>query len=263
MKKIFIFGALVTIAASCCQQKNDVEAENQNHLLLAAAWYQQSAEMRACYYQAYRMAQLALTENLKNYKGDKHPAVVLDIDETVLDNSPFEARMVADNTPYSDSLWHCWTNRACAIALPGAVEFVNFAKQQGVDVYFISNRADNERNTTLRNLSEAGMPTDSANLLTIAPGEGSCKDSRRAQVAETHEILLFVGDALGDYSSLFDRRNASLALDVVDSLKADFGTRFIVLPNPMYGEWENAIYRSKSAKKRNEKNKALIDLFRI
>jgi len=254
-----VLAAIVFTAVSCCHK----ETENQNQLLLSTAWYQQSAEMRACYYQAYRMAQLALAENLRNYHGEKRPAVVLDIDETVLDNSPFEAKMVTDNTPYNDSLWKQWTDRAEAVALPGAVQFISFAKQQGVDVFFISNRTNSERITTLKNLADVGIPTDSASLLTVAPGQSSCKDSRREQVAATHEILLFIGDALGDYTSLFDRRNASLALSVADSMQADFGTRFIMLPNPMYGEWENAIYRAKSAKTRTEKNRTILERFRI
>ena len=263
MNKRLIFGAFAALAmtaTSCCRQP---ETDNQNQLMLATAWYQQSAEMRACYYQAYRMAQMALTENLRNYKGDKRPAVVLDIDETVLDNSPFEAKMLVDNLAYNDSLWRVWTDRADAAPLPGAADFIGFAKQNGVDVFFISNRKDEERATTLQNLAAAGMPTDSACLLTIAPGQSSCKDSRREQVMQTHEILLFVGDALGDYSSLFDRRDASLALALADSLQADFGTRFIVLPNPMYGEWENAIYRAKGAKSRSEKNKTMLERLKL
>lgn len=262
MKRTLIFGAfaaLILMSASCCRK---TETDNQNQLLLATAWYQQSAEMHACYYQAYHMAQLALDNNLLNYKGDKRPAVVLDIDETVLDNSPFEAGMLAANLPYSDSLWKVWTDRAEAAPLPGAVEFISYAKQKGADVFFISNRKDNERARTLQNLAAAGMPTDSAFLLTIAPGESSCKDLRRQKVSETHEILLFVGDALGDYTSLFDRRDASLALSLADSLQADFGTRFIMLPNPMYGEWENAIYRANGAKSRSDKNKAILELLK-
>lgn len=263
MKKTLIFGAFaafILMSASCCRK---TEPDNQNQLLLATAWYQQSAEMRACYYQAYHMAQLALDNNLNSYKGEKRPAVVLDIDETVLDNSPFEAGLIAANQSYSDSLWKVWTDRAEAAALPGAAEFISHARQKGVDVFFISNRRDEERATTLQNLAAAGMPTDSAYLLTIAPGESSCKDSRREKVSETHEILLFVGDNMGDYSSLFDRRNASLALGLADSLQNDFGTRFIVLPNPMYGEWENAIYRAKGAKSRNDKNKTILERLKL
>ena len=85
--------ALSLAVASCCQKKASPTAEpDMKHLLLATAWYQQSAEMRACYYQAYTMAKMALRENLQNHRGAKPAAVVLDIDETVLDNSPFEAK---------------------------------------------------------------------------------------------------------------------------------------------------------------------------
>lgn len=247
------------ICASCC--RNDCQQkEDSNFLLNATAWYQQSAEMRACYYQSYRMARMALNENLKNYNGDKPTAVVLDIDETVLDNSPFEAKLIADGKAYSDSAWNAWSMRGEARALPGAPEFINFAKQNGVEVFFISNRKENEFATTLKNLEQAGMPTDSANLLIRRQGTGSCKDERRDFVASNYEIILYIGDNLGDYTSLFDGRDEGLALSMADSMQADFGTKFIILPNPMYGEWENAIYNYNFGASINEKNQMMLDL---
>lgn len=229
---------------------------------MATAWYQQSAEMRACYYQSYRMAQTTLEANLQNYQGDKPAAVVLDIDETVLDNSPFEAKLIADKATYSDSAWMAWSERCEARALPGAPEFVSFAKSKGVEVFFISNRTSAERQTTLKNLADAGMPTDSANLLTRVPGKSSCKDERREQVASKYEVLLFIGDNLGDYKSLFDGRDGTLALNLADSMQADFGTKFIILPNPMYGEWENAIYGYDFKASAPEKKQMMLGLLR-
>ncbi len=252
--------SVALISTSCYRNENCKHKENSNHLLNATAWYQQSAEMRACYYQSYRMAQMALTENLQNYSGSKPTAVVLDIDETVLDNSPFEAGLIADGDTYSDSAWYVWSSRVEAKALPGAPEFISFAKQNGVEVFFISNRKEIEFATTLKNLEKAGMPTDSANLLIRRQGTGSCKDERREFVLSNYEIILYVGDNLGDYTSLFDGRDAGLALSLADSMQSDFGTRFIILPNPMYGEWENAIYNYDFGASINEKNQMMLDL---
>lgn len=254
---------ILSITFISCGKTNVSQPDTANQsdkLLLATAWYQQSAEMRACYYQSYRMAQMALESNLQNYKGEKPTAVILDIDETVLDNSPFEAKLIADRESYSDSTWKAWSNRGAALALPGAPEFISFAKQKGVEVFFISNRKHDEREKTLENLAKAGMPTDSANLLTRAQGKSSCKDERREQVASEYEILLFVGDNLGDYKSLFDNRDNGLAISLTDSLQNDFGTKFIILPNPMYGEWENAIYEYDYSATTDEKNKKILDL---
>lgn len=254
--------SLSAVVLSCCQKPAPQAAENDmKHLLLATAWYQQSAEMRACYYQAYNMARLALKENKQNYKGSKPTAVVFDIDETVLDNSPFEAKLMADSQNYSDSAWMAWSARCEARALPGAAEFISYARELGVEVFFISNRIEQERERTLKNLAEAGMAVDSTHLLLYdLSKKTSCKDERRAAVSANYEIILFVGDNLGDYTSLFDRRDSSLALGLADSLRNDFGRKFIVLPNPMYGEWENAIYDHNYSLPMSEKNRMMLDL---
>lgn len=256
--------ALSVAVASCCQKPATPTTEpDMKHLLLATAWYQQSAEMRACYYQAFAMARMALETNLKAHKGPKPTAVVLDIDETVLDNSPFEAKLMADCQNYSDSAWMAWSARCEALALPGAAEFIGFARQLGVDVFFISNRIEEERARTLANLASAGMAVDSAHLLLYdLSKKTSCKDERRSLVSDSHDIILFIGDNLGDYTSLFDRRDSRLALHIADSLRDDFGRKFIVLPNPMYGEWENAIYDHKYSLPMSEKNEMMLKLLR-
>ena len=267
MKHLFAIIGTITIsmAVTSCTQKanNATNDESMTHLLLATAWYQQSAEMRACYYQAYNLAKVTLKENKQNYKGPKPTAVVLDIDETVLDNSPFEAKLMADQQTYSDSAWMAWSAREEALALPGAADFISYARELGVEVFFISNRVEQERERTLKNLAEAGMAVDSAYLLLYdLSKKTSCKDERRDVVSANYEIILFVGDNLGDYTSLFDHRDSSLALQLADSLRNDFGRKFIVLPNPMYGEWENAIYEHKYSLPMSEKNRMMLDLLR-
>ena len=266
MKRLsLILGLVAGIVATSCTPKTNsqTDGEPMTHLLLATAWFQQSAEMRACYYQSYMLAKMALKENKQNYKGTKPTAVVLDIDETVLDNSPFEAKLMADRQNYSDSAWMAWSAREEALALPGAPEFIAYARELGVEVFFISNRVLDEREQTLKNLATAGMAVDSTHLLLYDLSKGtSCKDERRDLVSETHEIILFIGDNLGDYTSLFDRRDSSLALHLADSLHDDFGRKFIILPNPMYGEWENAIYGHNYKLPMAEKNRMMQDLLR-
>lgn len=265
MKQLLNIIGIITIslAATSCTQKSSStpDGEPMTHLLLATAWYQQSAEMRACYYQAYNLAKVTLKENKQNYKGPKPIAVVLDIDETVLNNSPFEAKLMVDRQNYSDSAWMAWSAREEAKALPGAADFISYARELGVEVFFISNRIEEERERTLKNLAEAGMAVDSAHLLLYdLSKKTSCKDERRDAVSANYEIILFVGDNLGDYTSLFDRRDSSLALQLADSLRDDFGRKFIVLPNPMYGEWENAIYEHKYSLPMSEKNRMMLEL---
>ena len=267
MKPLSVILGLVAagiIATSCASKTNSQpDGEPMTHLLLATGWFQQSAEMRACYYQSYNLAKMALKDNLQNYKGQKPTAVVLDIDETVLDNSPFEAKLMADRQNYSDSAWMEWSAREEALALPGAADFIAYARELGVEVFFISNRIEEESERTLKNLAQAGMAVDSAHLLLYdLSKKTSCKDERRNKVSDDYEIILFVGDNLSDYTSLFDRRDSSLALGLADSLRNDFGRKFIILPNPMYGEWENAIYEHNYSLPMSEKNSMMLNLLR-
>ena len=263
LRSIIGIVALSAFAASCCKTPaTQTDQTDMKHLLLATAWYQQSAEMRACYYQAYTMAKMALKENLQNHKGTKPTAVVLDIDETVLDNSPFEAKLMADSQYYSDSAWMAWSERCEAWALPGAADFISYARELGVDVFFISNRVLEERDRTLKNLASTGMAVDSAHLLLYDLDKTSCKDERRDCVSATHDIILFIGDNLADYTSLFDRRDSTLALSLADSLRNDFGRKFIILPNPMYGKWEGAIYGQGRSLPVPEKNQIMLDRLR-
>ena len=107
------------------------------------------------------------------------------------------------------------------------------------------------------------MAVDSAHLLLYdLSKKTSCKDERRNLVSDSHDIILFIGDNLGDYTSPFDRRDSRLALQIADSLKNDFGRKFIILPNPMYGEWENAIYDHNYTLPRSEKNEMMLKLLR-
>lgn len=260
MKKIAALSILIASVLAGCQSK--VEPTNElvsEQLLLATAWYQQSAEMRACYYQAYALAETALAQNLAAYKGTKPTAVVMDIDETVLDNSPLEAKLIADNVEYSRARWEEWRERGCARALPGVAKFIAFAQSKGVAVKLISNRQTDEVAATLQNLLEQGIKLDTTDLLFVAPGESSCKDSRREKVAANYEIILLIGDSLGDFSSEFDNRDSTLALGLVDSLQGLFGTRYIVLPNPMYGEWQGAIINHDFSQPHTQQRKLMLD----
>lgn len=233
-----LFGCEPKNRNNCLKDKSISESE---HLVMATDWYQQSAEMRACYYQAFNLAKLQLAFNVEKYAGQKPPAVVLDIDETVLDNSPFEVFLINTGQLYSPDLWKQWTDKASAKALPGALNFTKQAQEMGVEVIYISNRKVNELTSTLKNLHVEGFPNaDSAHV--FLKKETSDKTARRNRVLDEYEVLLFIGDNLTDFSQAFAHRGDDLGFNLVDEHKNDFGSRFIILPNPMYGEWEGAIY---------------------
>lgn len=216
-------------------------ARNANdHLLMATLWFQHADEYRALCYQAYNLAQLRLDQELKaNPTPVRKPAVVVDIDETVLDNSPFEARCIVNGTSYPVG-WSEWVAGASAFPIPGAVEFLNYAASRGVEVFYISNRKLKEKQATLLNLQNLRFPmADTAHLLLRTSSAN--KEQRREKVLRNFTIVLLAGDNLNDFTSLFEATDATRRRHLTDSLRSEFGRRFIVLPNPLYGDWESAM----------------------
>lgn len=236
---LFLFPGLY----SCQNQSNE---ENQkisknDYLLMPTLWVQSSAEYRALCYQTYDLAQKRLKKNLEAYRGKKKPAVVLDLDETVLDNSPYEAHVIKNGMSYPQD-WLKWCDLAKAEAIPGAREFLLFAKQNDVEIYYISNRRENTRKGTVLNLKNLNLPfSDDAHVFLRT--DISSKEPRRRVVRKDHEILLLFGDNLLDFSSLFEQQSTARRAAIVDSLRNEFGTRFIVLPNPMYGDWDASVLK--------------------
>jgi 5'-nucleotidase (lipoprotein e(P4) family) len=212
----------------------------QEHTVSALVWFQNSAEMRALYYQAYALAKLRLDEYLSSPRKAKPPAVIVDIDETIIDNGPHQAKLIQTNTVFP-SYWSEWLDSAKAEALPGAVEFLSYAASKGVDVFYVSNHTQKELSVTLKNLRLRGFPQATEDHCLLMEKE-STKEPRRLRIAETREIVLLCGDNLNDFSFVFERKSVADRFRATDSLKAEFGRRFIVLPNPLYGEWENAVY---------------------
>lgn len=271
MKRVFFY----IIALSCismffasCKNEN-IEADNKpasttecgesDHLINATLWMQHSAEYRAICLQTYKLAKVALAENLKAKETDKPAAVVLDIDETVLDNSYYEAYMAAEATSFSDSTWAIWTSKADATEVPGAIDFLKYAQSLGVEIIFISNRYPEELEPTMANMKKLGFPEVPAeNFLMKQKDASSCKKERREKVSEKYEIIMLVGDNMGDHSEIFDeRKTKGDMLEETDGIIDLLGTRYIVLPNPTYGTWEKPILSDKEKTARQNRINAL------
>ncbi len=242
---------------------DSIEMSASEHLVAATLWFQKSAEMHAMYYQCYSYAKTALDNQLKKQKTKSKNAVVLDIDETVLDNSPYQGMLIQKGLTYTSETWRSWTKLAQAKALPGVVEFTNYAKSKGVEVFYVSNRDDDEREATIRNLNNEKLPCADEKHVYLRVNKVSSKMLRFEQIAKEYQILLFVGDNLGDFEQVFEKRTNNFGFKDVDSLKHLFGERYIMLPNPMYGEWEKTIYNGEypNAKKRNELRKNALQSF--
>ena len=271
-------------------------SEDQDHLILATLWFQKSAEMRALFYQCFRNAETALKENLEQHrqtlsapepslgqsrtiagqsagepeadcadhlptKGLAKPAaVVLDIDETLLDNSPFQGWQVLEKMSFNDDDWFRWVDLARARPLPGAVEFTRYADSMGVEVFYVSNRTVAEMGPTIENMAALGfVNADSTHML--LKESSSSKVERRALIEQDYEILLLIGDNLADHSGTYEKRGPDHDFSAVDADRHLFGTKYIVLPNPMYGNWLNDLLRSAPGITEREKLLQMLDRF--
>ena len=264
MKQFFVLAAVVAMAVSCTKAPSKEASATcdttQNHLLMSVAWYQVSGEMEALYIQGFNIAKLRLSEVVKKEKGKL--AVVVDIDETMLNNSPIEAESVLKNKSFTKEFWAEWSAKSAAEATPGALEFAVFAKSKGVEIFYISNRDSSEIGSTIANLVKLGFP-NADSLHCMFKTTTSNKEPRRTEVAKTHKIVMLIGDNLGDFAEVFDHRTNNYGKSSVDSLRALFGDKFIILPNPMYGDWERAIFRGEklSACKKDSARRSVLKGF--
>jgi len=244
-KQLFIYILLATGIFTSChispQQQKAVKIPNNDGLLMATLYMQRASEYKALCYQAYNSAAFQLDEKIKNHQGNKKLAVVVDIDETVLDNSPFTARSIIENTNYP-TYWKEWCEKSEAKPIPGALDFLTYAASKDVETFYISNRKVTLTEATLINLQKDGFPyADSLHILLRT--NTSDKEPRRNIVRENHDILLLCGDNLGDFISDFDVKDNSKRSELTFQNKNKFGEEYIVLPNPTYGVWMNALLK--------------------
>ncbi|HMK04193.1 MAG TPA: 5'-nucleotidase, lipoprotein e(P4) family [Ferruginibacter sp.] len=227
---------------------------------LPVLFMQTSAEYRALCYQAFNTAAWRLEKLLKNKKRKEKWAIVTDIDETILDNSYEEAKRIKTGKEFNNADWNDWVNKAAATEVPGATRFLQWVQQQGIAVFYISNRDTSQVGATIRNLQSLNLPdADTAHLLFLA--NTSSKEARRQAVLNNYKIVMLLGDNLNDFTTLFEKKDIATRKAEVDNVQQLWGDKFIVLPNANYGEWENALYdynRKLTPKERNAKRKSLL-----
>lgn len=243
----------------------------------AVLWTQRSIEHELIYRQVYAAATRQLPAALADPQWDAlpqptrdltglPPAVIVDIDETLLDNTPVNARAVLDDGPYDDREWARWVARGEAPALPGAAAFLQAADALGITTYYLTNREPGQEEDTLRNLRRERFPI--AGVEQILPARtaiGGCqaagpdKTCRRRWVGERARVLLLVGDSFGDFIGAPNRLQAQR--DAAAPYAEWLGQRWFVLPNPVYGGWYSAPYGGRhdlpEARKRAFKRQAL------
>lgn len=234
-----------------CPADGGLVEPSSHEMLNAALWVQSSGEYEAVTRQIYRMASQSLDLALADphwsaaleQSGDVSslpPAIMLDIDETVLGNARYEARIALEHGQFSPPTFEAWCNEANAVAVPGAKAFLDYAASKGVAIFYFSGRKQRLRQATLANLEKLGLPTGGAqNRLLLA--DGSSKSERRAKVAKDFRILLLLGDNLEDFIS-GSHAPPEQRRELARRHASRWGVKWIILPNPMYGHWEAAFY---------------------
>lgn len=221
------------------------------HWRKASLWATASAEYAAVALQTYATARgkldLALAdptwtarhEPPQGYQ-DLPPAVIIDLDETVLDNRPFQTRLIHEGLEFDEEMWNEWVRQSRAQAIPGAVEFLSYAHERGVEIFYLTNRQHVVEEATRANLVALGLPLNAEMDTVLTKREradwGSDKESRRKLVSDSHRVLLIVGDHLRDFtrvegSSREERRGTTF------DHAAMWGEKWFMLPNPLYGSW--------------------------
>jgi predicted secreted acid phosphatase len=187
-------------------------------LVMATLWMQTAAEYDALCYQAFNLGKM------------------------LVDNSAYEAGLIGTENAYSSKTWDVWMQAAEAKAIPGAVEFLNYAHEQGVETFYVTNRKIAPGyEGTMKNLLDLGFPNVDEKHLMLRT-DTSNKQPRRDMVLEEYEVIFYMGDNCNDFSedyyhTTLEERNAAAEAD-----KDKFGIEFIVLPNPTYGDWDGAIF---------------------
>jgi 5'-nucleotidase (lipoprotein e(P4) family) len=230
-------------------------AQDANDNLNAVLWMQKSVEYKANAEAVFALAKIRLDQALKDkswtaapaeQKGDfanLTPAVVADADETVLDNSGYQAWMVTNGETFNPKTWTKFVNSQTSTAVPGAVEFAKYAESKGVRVFYVTNRTKAEEPATRENMRKLGFPL-TANIDTIMtakeqPDWGSAKGTRRAAIARHYRILLLIGDNFGDFTDAY-KGSVDERQKVYEENAARWGHDWLMLPNPSYGSFEAA-----------------------
>jgi 5'-nucleotidase (lipoprotein e(P4) family) len=231
---------MAMLVAGCGLINGKKEARSVNEQMVLATLYQQtSAEYDALCYQAFNMAEIMIRDAMSRDLGGEL-AIITDIDETVLDNSPYQAGCILNNYSYPTK-WDEWCLRCEAKAVPGSQQFFNFVSAQGIQIFYITNRKTHLQECTLENMARRGFPqADEAHLLMRE--KDNSKEMRRRLVEGKYRIILLLGDNLDDFTNAFEGKTPGDRQEVASKLKGSFGRRFIMFPNAMYGSWESSLY---------------------
>jgi 5'-nucleotidase (lipoprotein e(P4) family) len=256
----FLIIAAAYCASKCATPTQTPQPDNiAGHMpdrLNSILWIQTSAEYQMVATQSYLLAKLfldrgledsswtAAVEQLEDYS-QLPPAIIVDVDETVLDNSPYYARLEHAGEYWDDDLWNNWVLEMHASDVPGSVEFLRYAQSKGVMVFYVTNRSREHEQATRSNLLSLGLPiSDQVDTILTRGEKGNWdfdKTNRRSYVAEQYRIILIIGDDANDFIAVTNNYTPEQITKMINKYRE----KWIVIPNPIYGSWEFALYSDK------------------
>ena len=232
-----------------------------NPLLYAVAWKQTAAEYRALYHQGFNVARMHVEAALaKRQEGDKPLAIVSDLDDTLLHPLAYWGALVNRHVDFfDDPIWDEWIPTNGVIASPGALDFLKFVEENGVEIFYITSRdqGENTFDYALGHIRHLGFPLKDESHLTVLR-DTSNKEKRQDEIMQTYDVAVFLGDSLNDFRRKYylkgdiDGRIAKMEED-----RALYGTKYVLFPNPTDGHWMAAIF-GESEPEANDKNRAIL-----
>ena len=235
------------------QKTQDNATQNLvNENVLAVDWQQNSGEVNALRYEAYNSAK-SYVDKLSKEKSKKPYAVTLDIDETILDNSPHAGYEIKHGEVYTPQNFHEWIEKADAKAIAGSKEFTAYAKSKGFEVFYVSNRdKKTEMAATIKNMKNLGFVNSDKEHILLKTDTNK-KQGRWDKIKDKYNLAMYCGDNLGDFPNGYDGKSNEERRAIVEKEKAFFGTKYIMLPNSSYGDFEGALYNYNYKKSSSEK----------
>lgn len=228
---LFLVVLLVQFGVSCGALEKTKNP--QEKFIMANLFYQKAPEVKALYYQGYNAAIDYLKSHSKKSRA-KNKCIVMDIDETILDNSPYQGWLFENKESYTSRTWEAWVAKESAKAVPGSLAFYKYALKKGYKIYLITNRKAHLMEATINNMRKAGFKVDPKDM--IGRTNTSSKVERRNRLTKNCKLVLLAGDSLADFDERFEG-SAEEREKALHQLADRWGRKYIIFPNPMYGDW--------------------------
>ncbi len=174
---------------------------------------------------------------------------------TILDNAHYNAVQLKSDNGLSDLV--SYQNSASSRAMPGAEDFLKAVDALSVDIFYITNREESTAAATLRNLQALNFPQADNDHLIV--NNYDSKDPRFSRIEKSCNVIAYLGDGANDFPMNVHMKNMAFRNAATDANKSLFGGRYIVLPNPVYGQWRGAYAEGYSKMSAQDKHKADMD----